>query len=183
MKRLFIFTYPKLTLYFLAVVGAYFVFQIPSVSNAITSFNSLIYLTIFFGGLLYSAGFSTPIATGFFIALKPSDPIVFALVGGLGALVADLGIFSFIRLSFMTEFKKLKKTSFIRHISSGFNNIVPGKIRNLLLYVFVAIVIASPLPDELAVAMLAGFTKLHPYSFIFMSYIGNTIGIFLLLLI
>jgi hypothetical protein len=183
MKRLFIFTYPKLTIYLLAVVGAYFIFQIPSVTQAITSFNGLIYLAVFFAGLLYSAGFSTALATGFFLAFNPTNPYVFALVGGLGALVADLGIFSFIRLSFMGEFKRLKRSAFIRHLNSAFIYIVPGRIRTFLVYVFVAIVIASPLPDELAVAMLAGFTKLHPYGFMIMSYVGNTIGIFLLLLI
>jgi len=183
MKRLFIFTYPKLTLYVIAVIGTYFVFQIPSVSSAIASFDNLIYLTVFFAGLLYSAGFSTALATGFFLAINPANPFAFALIAGLGALVADLGIFSFIRLSFMGEFKRLKKTAFIRHLNSAFIYIVPGKVRNFFVYVFVAIVIASPLPDELAVAMLAGFTKLHPYSFMIMSYVGNVIGIFLLLLI
>lgn len=181
MKRLFVFTYPKLTFYIIGVIIAYYIFQIPSVYDFVLSFNTLIYLAIFFAGLLYSAGFSTPIATGFFLALKPADPFMAALVGGLGAFVADLGIFSFVRLSFMGEFKKLKKTYLIRHLTSGFDYIVHGKLRTILIYIFVSIVIASPLPDELAVAMLAGFTKVHPYVFMAMSYIGNTIGIFFLL--
>lgn len=183
MKRLFIFSYPKLTLYILAIIGAYFVFQLPAVSGALTSFDNLIYLAVFFAGLLYSAGFSTPLATGFFLAINPPNPLTFALIGALGALVADLGIFSFIRLSFTSEFKKLKKTSFIRHLNVVFLYIVPSRLQTLFVYIFVALVIASPLPDELAVAILAGFTKVHPYAFMTMSYIGNGIGIFLLLII
>ena len=183
MKRLFIFTYPKLTLYFIAIVVAYFVFQIPSVYGMVVSFDSLIYLAIFFGGLLFSAGFSTPVATGFFLALQPPDIYMAALVGGAGALIADMGLFSFIRLSFMDEFKILKHNSFIRHISSGVRTIVPKKLRSFLVYVLVVFIIASPLPDELGVALLAGFTKVHPYGFAMMSYIGNTLGIFLLLII
>jgi len=183
MKRLFIFSYPKLTVYLLAIIGAYFFFQIPSISNAISSLNSLVYITIFFGGLLYSAGFTTPIATGFFLSVPSPSPVTFALVGGLGALIADLGIFSFIKLSFMSEFKKLERTSFIKHIHSAFAYIVPEKIRSMLVYIVAALIIASPLPDELAVAMLAGFTKVHPYGFMVISYLGNIVGIYLLLII
>lgn len=179
MKRFFIFTYPKLTLYIVGIILAYFFFQIPAVGEAITSFDTL-YLPFFFGGLLYSAGFTTPIATGFLIAYDTSSPLIGALIGGLGALIADLGIFSFIRLSFMDEFKRLKKSSFIKHISDGCNQIPKG-IRTFLVYVIVVIVIASPLPDELAVAMLAGFTRVHPYGFASMSYIGNMLGIYILL--
>ena len=183
MKRLLIFSYPKLTLYVIAVICAYFVFQIPSVLSFVSSFDSWIYLPVFFGGLLYSAGFTTPIATGFFLALNSSDIYVAALIGGVGALIADMGIFSFIRLSFMDEFKLLKHSSFIRHVSSGVRMIVPEKFRSFLVYILVVIIIASPLPDELGIALLAGFTRVHPYGFMVISYIGNTLGILLLLLL
>src|SRR3989344_8883279 len=119
MKRLFIFTYPKLTAYILAIIAAYFIFQIPSIISFIIGLDSLMYIAIFFGGLLYSAGFTAPIATGFFLALPLSFPFDAALLGGLGALIADIGIFSFIRLSFMDEFKRLEKSSLIRHIARG----------------------------------------------------------------
>ncbi len=181
MKRLLIFSYPKLTLYVIAVIGAYFVFQIPAIHEFISSFASWMYVAIFFGGLLFSAGFTTPIATGFFLALSPPDIYVAALVAGVGALIVDMGIFSFIRLSFMDEFKLLKHNSFIRHVSSGLEFIVPKNLRSFLVYLLAILIIASPLPDELGVALLAGFTKVHPYAFIGMSYIGNVLGIFVLL--
>lgn len=180
MKRLFIFTYPKLTLYVVAIFVAYFIFQMPFVSETLSSFES-IYLPMFFGGLLFSAGFTTPLATGFFLALDPANIYAASLVAGIGALIADLGIFSFIRLSFMDEFHKLEKTSFMRHLLNGVKFIVPKKLRTFLVYVVACVVIASPLPDELAVTLLAGFTKVHPYGFALISYIGNTMGIYLLL--
>ena len=113
--------------------------------------------------------------------MSPPDIYIAALVGGFGALIADLGIFSFIRLSFMDEFRLLERSSLIKHIMSGVRMIFPKKLRSFLVYIFVAIIIASPLPDELGVALLAGFTKFHPYSFMVLSYIGNTLGIFILL--
>ncbi|MEK6908844.1 MAG: hypothetical protein AABX23_02220 [Nanoarchaeota archaeon] len=181
MKRLFIFTYPKLTLYVIAIILAYFVFQMSVVSGFIASMNNLFYLSIFLAGLLFSAGFTTPIATGFLLASDPSNIYLAAGIGAIGALIADLGIFSFMRLSFNDEFKQLKHTSFIRHIATGVRMIVPKKFRSFFVYVLVILIIASPLPDELAVAMLAGFTKIHHYGFMLMSYIGNAIGIFILL--
>jgi hypothetical protein len=180
MKRFFIFSYPKLTLYVLAIISAYFVFQIPTVSDFVTSIDSFVYLPIFFGGLLYSAGFTTPLATGFLLAYDSANPMVAAIFGGMGALIADLGIFSFVRLSFMNEFNKLEKTSFIKHITNSTKSINP-KLRQVFVYLIAAIIIASPLPDELAVAMLAGFTRVHPYGFAVMSYLGNIAGIYLLL--
>lgn len=183
MKRLFIFTYPKLTLYVLAIIGAYFVFQIPAIVAFITDLDVLIYLAVFFGGLLYSAGFTTPIATGFFLALQVPLPIIAALVGGVGALLADLGIFSFIRLSLMDEFNRLEHSSFIRHLVSGVRSIVPQRLRTWLVYIFVAVIIASPLPDEVGVALLAGFTKVHPLGFMAISYLGNVAGIYVLLML
>lgn len=184
MKRFFIFTYPKLTLYIIAIFLAYFLFQIPSVSQSIESFNSIEYLPIFFGGLLFSAGFTTPLATGFFLSIDPAINLYSAaLIGGLGALIADLGIFSFIKLSFMDEFHKLEKTSFIRNIVDATNNNFPKKIRKALIYFTACIIIASPLPDELAVTLLAGFTRIHPYGFATISYLGNAFGIYLMLLL
>ena len=183
MKRLFIFTYPKLTLYVLAIIASYFVFQIQSVQDFISSFGELLYLAIFFAGLLFSAGFSTPLSMGFFLTLDPSNLFLASLVGGLGALVSDLGIFSFVRLSFMDEFQKLEKTSLMVHIGDFFRAIVPYKLRTFLVYVLVCFIIASPLPDELAVTLLAGFTKVHGFWFGVISYLGNTLGIYLLLLI
>ena len=80
MKRLFILTYPKLTLYIIAVVIAYFIFQIPSIYLAVTSFDNITYLVLFSAGLLYSAGFTTPIATGFFLAANPLNLYLASLV-------------------------------------------------------------------------------------------------------
>lgn len=183
MKKFFIFTYPKLTLYFVAIIAAYFIFQMPDVHNFVDSFDNFIYLSMFFGGLLFSAGFTTPIATGFFLSIDPAVNLLYAaLIGGIGALIADLGIFSFIRLSFMDEFHKLEKTSFIRHLVNMFK-VFPKGARTLLVYFIACIIIASPLPDELAITLLAGFTRVHGTVFGLIGFLGNSLGIYLMLLI
>ncbi|MBM3232073.1 hypothetical protein FJZ21_01705 [Candidatus Pacearchaeota archaeon] len=182
MKRLFIFTYPKLTFYIIGIIAAYFIFQNPFISDFISSFDNLTYLSIFFGGLLFSAGFTTPIATGFFLSIDPAVNLIYAsIIGGAGALIADLGIFSFIRFSFMKEFHKLEKTSLVKHIVNMFK-VFPDGIRTILVYFIACVIIASPLPDELAVTLLAGFTRVHGVIFALIGFLGNSIGIYLMLL-
>ena len=180
MKRLFIFTYPKLTLYIIATFVAYFIFQIPAVVLFFRGVEGLSYIAIFLGGLLYSAGFTAPIATGFFLSLNDYSFLRYAIIGGFGALIADLGIFSLVRISFMDEFKKLEHTSFVSHIIKFFHKF-SGKVRIFFIYIFAFLIISSPLPDEIAIALLAGFTKIHPYAFVFVSFFANTFGIFTLL--
>ena len=180
MKRLFIFTYPKLTLYALAIILAYFIFQIPSVTGFFSGASQLFFIVVFFSGFLYSAGFTTPIATGLFLSLSVLSPWKYAFLAGFGALIADLGIFSLIRFSFMDEFEKLENTSFVSHVIL-FSHKFPKNLRVFFVYLFAFLIIASPLPDEVAIAILAGFTKIHSYAFIFVSYFANTLGIFILL--
>jgi len=177
-----VWSYPKLTLYLFAIIFSYFLFKVPAVSLFVSSLASLDYFSIFIGGLLYSAGFTAPFATGFFLSFSAMHNVyMVALFGGAGALLADLGIFSFIRLSFMGEFKLLEHSSFIRHLSKSINRVLNKRHRNFLVYLLAFVIIASPLPDEIGVALLAGFTKLHPYVFMFMSFVANSLGILVLL--
>ena len=49
------------------------------------------------------------------------------------------------------------------------------------MYAFVGILIASPLPDEIGVIMLAGLTKINFKILAIISFILNTLGILIIL--
>jgi uncharacterized membrane protein YdjX (TVP38/TMEM64 family) len=49
------------------------------------------------------------------------------------------------------------------------------------MYAFAGILIASPLPDEAGVIMLAGLTKIKTWALAIISIILNTIGILIML--
>ena len=51
------------------------------------------------------------------------------------------------------------------------------------MYAFAGILIASPLPDEAGVTMLAGLTKISVKSLALISFILNTLGIIILLIL
>ena len=71
----------------------------------------------------------------------------------------------------------------MKKVEHYFKNGLARKIRIYLLYTFAGIFIASPLPDEVGVTILAGLTRISQFSLALVGFTCNTIGIFILLLI
>ena len=128
MKRLFKFRYPKIALWIIMILLAYIIFKNPNISNLISNFGLGGYMGIFIAGMFFSFGFTTPFAIGFFITLNPNSIILSSIIGGIGALISDLLIFSFIRISFLDEFKRLENTEIIKEINYLLNNFITHKI-------------------------------------------------------
>jgi len=51
-------------------------------------------------------------------------------------------------------------------------------IRHYLLYVFAGIILATPLPDEVGVSMLAGLTTIKPMKLAIIGFILHSAAIF-----
>lgn len=183
MKRLFKFKYPKLTALVIAIITAYLLFAKTPLGIYVSNLGNLSYFGVFISGIFFSFGFSAPFSAGFFIALKPDNPILFAIIGGLGALISDMFIFSLIKVSFKKEFISLEKTPAMKKIGKLFETSFLKKIKVYLLYAFAGILIASPLPDEIGVIMLSGLTKIKVLNLAIISFVLNTIGILILLFI
>lgn len=181
MKTLFKLKYPKIFLLILFIILAYVIFSNPKVSGFISSLDNLKYLGIFIAGIFFTFGFSSPFSAGFFITSNPDNILLAGVIAGFGAMLGDLFIFNLIRFSFIDEFQKLKKTKIAREINSVIEKDFGKKIKNYLMYTFVGILIASPLPDEIGVIMLAGLTKIKQNLLAIISFILNTIGILILL--
>jgi len=183
MKRLFKFKYPKLLILALSIIAAYFIFTNPFIIEKLSRLNSLSYHVSFIAGLLYAIGFTSPIAVGFFLTASPANILAAALLGGLGAMLADLLIFKIIRISFMDEFTRLEKTKPLKEARYLMDKYIGHHIKIYLLYGIAGIIIASPLADEIGVIMLAGLTKIKPIPLAIISYIMNSLGILVILLI
>lgn len=182
-RVVFHFHYRKLFLLVLVALIAYFIFRNPEVQGFVSSLGKLEYLGIFIAGMLFTFGFTTPFAVGFFVVLNPSNPFLVALIGGVGALVGDLFIFSVIRFSFIDEFKRLEKTSVIKGIRNEMKTHFSHRVRLYILYALAGIIIASPLPDEAGVIMLAGLTNIRAKVMASISFLFNSLGIFIMCLI
>jgi hypothetical protein len=175
------FKYPKITLYAVFILLAYFFFTSEYFSEYVPFFVNHGYWSIFLAGLLFSYGFTTPFSIGIFLLSDPSNIILASLIAGFGAFIADSFILAFIRFNMMDEFKHLQKTASLKSVESFFHKYVNVRLQKIILYFFAGFIIASPLPDEFGVALLAGLSKAHSGIFAFVSFIFNTLGIFVML--
>jgi hypothetical protein len=180
-KRIFSFKYPKLFLLIALIIIAYFIFSRPFITEFMELFNNLGHLGVFISGILTALGFTTPFGIGLLININPESILIAALIAGLGATIADLFIFKTIKFSFMDEFRRLEKTKAIKEIEKIVNNNKHVLIRHYLLYIFAGLVLATPLPDELGVSMLAGLTTIKPLALAIISFILHTSAIFCIL--
>lgn len=98
-----------------------------------------------------------------------------AFFGGLGALLGDLLIFRFMRNTVKNDIDFI-----IDKIKSGkVRKILDSKLLRWVTPVIGALIIASPLPDELGVTML-GLSHMKPRFFIPLSFALNFLGILLI---
>lgn len=135
----------------------------------------------FLAGIFLAFGFSAPFSVGFFIMAQPGNIFLASLIGGVGAVFADLTIFKIIRFSFRDEFNLLKKTEIVHKIKKIVSDNPHVLIKHYLLYIFAGIFIAFPLPDEVGISMLAGLTTIKQGVLAFISFILHTSFIFLIL--
>jgi len=97
-----------------------------------------------------------------------------AFFGGLGAVAGDLIIFRFVKDNLsehiITAFENIRQKKFLLFFNRERRPI------GWLLKILGAIIIASPLPDELGLLILAGI-KLRYHHFFILSFFLNTVGI------
>jgi len=183
-SKLFKFKYPKFLGLITAVILAYWIFSKPAVAGFFSGLgNGWGYLGIAIAGFFFSFGFTTPFSVGVFVTLSTKNPLFAAILAGFCAMIADILIFNFVRFSFMDEFKRLEKTSVIKETSELIEYSIGHKLKVYLTYIFAGLILASPLPDEAGVIMLAGLTKIKQINLAIISLIFKSFGIFILLLI
>ncbi len=170
--------YPKLFVLVTMIFLSYYIFNLESVTSFLFRFNSYVYLGIFIAGILFSFGFSTPFAIGFFVLLMPDNIFLASVIGGIGSTLADILIFRTIKFSFSDEFDSLLKEKPVLKLQRMIDANVAVKIRQYLLYIFAGIILASPLPDEAGVALLAGTMKINEGVFAAICFVLKTLGIF-----
>lgn len=175
--------YPKLLLLLVVTILSYLIFTNPYIMGFVLNFGigNLGYIGSFIAGILLAFGFSAPIAIGFFIVSQPQNIMIFAIAGGLGAILGDLLIFNFVRFSFMDEFKRLEKTKPFKAVIKAIEKKTTARIRNYMLYIFAEIIIASPISDEVGITMLAGLTSIKQKTFAVVTFILHVVFIFIIL--
>ncbi len=180
---------------------AYLLLKNESIWEILFSLGKTGYLGSFFSGLFYTFSLTVAFSTAIFYKMgKFFNPFLIALTGSFGSLISDYLIFRFVRDNLAGEIKLLvnntskkiahsfKKSIFYQlfpfsnlALSESFEKIWFKVSRSKKWKFFISLLgcflIASPLPDELGIALL-GTIKFDSKKFIAFSYILNFIGIF-----
>jgi len=178
-------SYPRLVAFGACMGAAYVLYQIGMFEWLDGRLHGFGYPGAFAAGLLFSYGFTTPFAVAAFIAMAHEvNPFIAAPLAGAGAFLSDLVIFELLRVSFFgQELERLRHTSLVARIHTLLHHeSTPERLRKWMLWTLACIVIASPLPDEIGVALLSG-TKLSERAFAVICVSMNTLGILILLLL
>ena len=145
----------------------------------LTSTQELRVIGSLLAGAFFTSMFSVAPATVVIAEIAKTTPVLeVAFFGGIGALLGDVIIFRFIKDNLAKDFLYLIKKSG----SERWFGIFRLKLFKWLVPLIGAIVIASPLPDELGLAMM-GLSKMKSSLFVPISFSLNFLGILIISLI
>ncbi|OGS55715.1 MAG: hypothetical protein A3K60_00985 [Euryarchaeota archaeon RBG_19FT_COMBO_56_21] len=174
--------YPKIGMLALVVIFAYLTFRLGDVQSFFHSLGQLGYVSAFLGGMLFAFGFGAPFGVAILATIADDVNILVAgLVGGLGALLSDYILFKFIRVTFNDEILRFKSSRAFSFVDGALIRKLPPRLSFYIILGVAGFVIASPLPDEIGVAMLAGIATVRDRTFAVMSFALNTLGILVVL--
>lgn len=169
--------YKNLTLVFISILVAIILSKLEIFQSFLLGLGSFGYLSAFFAGMLFVSTFT--VAEGaviLFILAHNLTAWEIGLIAGLGAVVGDMTIFRFIKNNLTSELVLIYNHLDHKH---HFAKLLHSKYFHWSLPVVGALIIASPLPDELGVTLL-GISKMTTHKFIITSFFLNSIGIFLI---
>jgi hypothetical protein len=163
----------------LSVLFAFAIAQSSLIDLALSTSGPLYILQSFVAGLFFTSVFTTAPAIAILAKLGTGHPVMtVAMIGALGSLMGDLIIFMFVRTRVSSDVAYLLSKAKSRR----FRHLLDRPFARLSLGFLGALVIASPLPDELGVGLL-GLSGIKARLFAPVSYVFNAIGIALIVLI
>lgn len=97
-----------------------------------------------------------------------------ALVGALGAVLADVVLFRVLRDHVAEDLREIMKSTGV----GGMRALRRSPLARRALSVLGALIIASPLPDELGIALM-GASRMNQRTFVLIAYAMNVLGVVL----
>lgn len=130
-------------------------------------------------GIFFTSFFTTPPAIAVFAGLAGHGNIfLIAAIGGLGAVLGDSLLFFFVRERVAKDASALMTGPRLKRVL----RVLKKRRFRRILPVIGALIIASPFPDEIGLALIGVSTLSRP-QFLLLSYCMNTIGILAILLL
>ena len=170
--------YPKLVMLALVTVVAFALFRDDGVQSFFHELGDMEYLSAFFGGMLFAFGFGAPFGVAILLTISGDVNLLAAgVIAGTGALVSDLLLFKFVRMTFQDEIDRLLGSKAFAMLDGLMRRRLPPRVAFYISLGVAGLVISSPLPDEFGVVLMAGLTKVSMKVFAAMCFALNTAGI------
>lgn len=172
--------YPNLTIFFVIIIFTIILYQAGILNYWVESLERLGYVGIILVGMFFVSTFTvTPAGTMLVLMTEDFNILLISILAGFGGMLGDYFIFRFVKDGLVGELKMI----FINVSGDGFKKI--GEIMHTGYFAWLgpvigALIIASPLPDEFGIGLL-GIYKLDDKKFAIVTFILDTIGIFILL--
>jgi len=168
--------YKGLTLIFLSILFAIFLSKYTSFNKLLFETRYIPFIGSFIAGILYTSSSTAALGILIFSDLsKRISPLEIALLGGLGSAVADFFLFRFFKDDLIFEIMPIYNKLGGRHLTK----LMYHKFFRWSLPIVGAIIIASPLPDEIGIGLM-GISKIKNKQFAILSLMLNTGVIFIL---
>ncbi len=134
------------------------------------------FLAALLSGALFTSIFTTPIAIASLIILgQEHSPLAVSLIAACGSVIGDAILLKFIRQDVLSDVEVFTKPFTSKKLRHTFKS----KLLFFPLTLMAAIILASPLPDELAIALF-GAIKFKTKYFYVLSFIFNFLGILII---
>ncbi len=169
--------YKNTTLLIFSIVIFVYFLDSDFIQFFIKSIGKLGYIGSFISGMFFVSVFTVaPASAIIFDIAKTLNPYLVALFAGTGAVLGDYIILRILKdrvfKEFIPIFRKMHKSFFgIIFASPFFAWLIP---------LIGAIIIASPLPDEIGISLM-GLSKIKNWQFILITFLLNSIGIFIII--
>lgn len=168
--------YPNITLLLVSLVTTVFLLSNGFFDHFTAGLGTLDYLGVFIAGFFFVSTFTiAPAAAILFQFAQRLDPVLVAIIGGLGAAIGDYLAYRFIRDRLFAELNPvLRALHLYRPI-----NILHTRYFAWLGPVSGAVIMASPLPDEIGLSLL-GLKKISFGRFVVLAFLLNALGIYVI---
>lgn len=165
-----------LTIILASILFAVIIAQLDLIEKFLSVSENIRIIGSFVGGFFFTSIFTTAPAIVFLGEISQIEPIlIVALVGAIGSVCGDILIFYLFRNHIFRDLNEIlgliKNNPFKTLFKSGYFQ--------WLSILIGSIIIASPLPDELGIALL-GVSRLKSKTFVLISFVFNFIGILLI---
>jgi hypothetical protein len=174
--------YPKLILLILSIFIGYLVYKDGNNFFLHQMLEKIGYFGTFVAGFFFFYGFTTSISVASLLVLSPLQNFWLASFTALtGAIIGNFFVFRFMRISIVNELNDLSKNKLLKIVIDKVEKRIPLFIRSYILPAFAGFIAATPLPDELAVALLYWSKNTSIVIFSTISFIISVFGIFIII--